>query len=158
MSASKQGFVTLSSELCGFSELTLRGTGYADAYFAAVVDMVGNDLVEELLTTYGRLPADPEARDRTLRARILSDEKLGPIARNIVKLWYTSIWFELPDAWHKKFKTQREDRRFIPFTYAYREGLLAPAVGAHVQGAKPPGYGSWAERPVLLEFDGDPML
>jgi hypothetical protein len=153
-----QEFITLSSELCGFSEFTLRGTGYADAYLAGIIDMVGSELVDELLTTYGRLPAgDPEARDRALRAWILSDEKLGPIARNIVKLWYTSIWFELPAAWHAKFRTRREDRRFIPFTYAYPEGLLAPAVGAHVQGARAPGYGSWAEPPILLEFDGDPM-
>lgn len=155
----KQGFLTLSSELCGLSEFALRGTGYADGYFATLVDIAGRELVDELLSTYGRLPAgDPEERDKALRARILSDEKLGPIARNIIKLWYTSIWFELPPALYKKLNTLRENRRFIPFTYAYPEGLLAPAVGAHVQGAKAPGYGSWADPPILLEFDGDPML
>src|SRR5947199_5558397 len=115
-----EAFIALSSELCGFSEVTLRGTGYAEPYFATVLDIAGTAVVDELLTTYGRLPtADQEARDSALRARILSDEKLGPIARNIMKLWYTSIWFELPASWHAKFKTQREDRRFIPFTYAY---------------------------------------
>ena len=153
-----QAFITLSSELCGFSEFTLRGTGYADGYFATLVDIVGNKLVDELLAAYAGLPQDPKARDKALRATILSDGRLGPIARNIIKLWYTSIWFELPDALYKTLDTQRENRRFIPFTYAYPEGLLAPAVGAHVQGAKAPGYGSWADAPVLLEFDGDPML
>ena len=154
-----QTFIALSSELCGFSEVTLRGTGYAEAYFSTVLDIAGTAVVDELLTTYDRLPAgSPEARDSALRARILSDDKLGPIARNIVKLWYTSIWYELPASWHARFKTQREDRRFIPFAYAYPEGLLAPSVGAHVQGAKAPGYGSWADPPILLEFDGDSML
>src|ERR1041385_7056743 len=96
-----EGFLALSSELCGFSEFTLRGTGYADAYFATLNDMVGSELVNELLTAYGRLPAnDPEKRDKEIRASILGDEKIGPIARNIIKLWYTSIWFELPPAWH----------------------------------------------------------
>jgi len=89
-----QAFIALSSELCGFSEVTLRGTGYAEAYFSTVLDIAGTAVVDELLTTYDRLPAgSPEARDSALRARILSDEKLGPIARNIVKLWYTSIWY-----------------------------------------------------------------
>ena len=154
-----QVFLNLSAELCGFSEFTLRGTGYAEEYYTTVVNMVGPECLDGLLTIYSRLPTgDPKTRDRELRAWILSDEKLGPIARNIIKLWYTSIWFELPAAWHEKFQTQREDRRFIPFTYAYRESLLAPAVGAHVQGAKAPGYGSWVQPPILLEFHGDPML
>jgi hypothetical protein len=153
-----QDFMALSSELCGFSVFTLRGTGYAGPYFATLTDMVGPELVDELLAAYRRLPVAPEERDRALRAQILSDEALGPIARNIIKLWYTSIWFELPAALYARVGTGRKNERFIPFTYAYPEGLLAPAVGAHVQGAKAPGYGSWSEPPILLEFDGDPML
>jgi len=155
----QQVFLTLSAELCGFSEFTLRGTGYADGYVATVVDMIGADVLDDLLTAYRRLPEnDPGARDGALRAQLLNDDKLGPIARNIIKLWYTSIWYELPVAWHEKYQTQREDRRFIPFTYGYPESLLGPAVGAHAQGARAPGYGSWAQRPVLLEFNGDPKL
>lgn len=148
-----QDFMALSSELCGFSEFTLRGTGYADAYFSVVAKMAGAELVDRLLTTYHQLPAGPpEVRDRALRADILVDDELGPLARNVIKLWYTSIWFEMPP------DPARKNERFIPFTYAYPEGLLGPAVGAHVQGAKAPGYGSWAERPIPLEFDGDPRV
>lgn len=152
-------FLALSSELCGFSEFTLQGTGYADGYLATVRGMVGDECMGELLRAYRELGAQtPETRDRALRATILSHEKLGPVARNIIKLWYSATWFELPPEWHREFQTQQDDRRFNPFTYAYPEGLLGPAVGAHMQGAKPTGYGSWAQAPRLLEFNGDPML
>ncbi len=160
MSIELQKFLNLSVELCGFSEFTLRGTGYAPQYHELVRQMVGPDCLGDLLTAYGRLPGEsPEDRDSALRQQILSDDKIGPIARNIIKLWFTSIWFELPSEWRQKFDPQcKNDHRFIPFTYAYPEGLLGPAVGAHVQGAKPSGYGTWAEPPVIPEFDGDPML
>ena len=154
-----QAFLTLSSELCGFSEFTLLGTGYADGYFTTVMEMAGAELIDDLLAAYHELPAgDPATRDRRLRADILSDDRIGPVARNIIKLWYTSIWFELPTDWHAKYQTLHEDRSFIPFTYAYPEGLLGPAVGAHVQGAKPTGYGSWKSPPEPLEFEGDLLL
>jgi hypothetical protein len=159
MSIELQKFLNLSVELCGFSEFTLRGTGYAQQYYNTVVQMVGTDFLGELLTAYSQLPGDsPEVRDRAICQDILSDEKIGPIARSIIKLWFTAIWFELPPEWHQKFQTKEADRRFIPFTYAYPEGLLGPAVGAHVQGAKPQGYGTWAKAPEILEFDGDPMI
>ena len=77
-------FLALSAELCGFSEFTLRGTGYAEGYYDTIVRMTGTAVVADLLARYGELPAgDREARDRALRAQILSDERLGPIARNI---------------------------------------------------------------------------
>src|SRR5262249_23793765 len=131
-----QRFLTLSAELCGFSEFTLRGTGYAERYFDHVGQMVGRDYLSDLLAAYDRLPGGrPENRDRALRQQLISDEKVGPIARNIIKLWFTSIWFELPPEWRRKFDPRGKNaRRFIPFTYAYPEGLLGPAVGAHVQG------------------------
>jgi hypothetical protein len=154
-----QEFINLSVELCGLSEFTLRGTGYAEAYYSTVISIVGQDTVDRLLNTFATLPAnDQSARDKTLRTEILSDEEFGPIARNIIKLWYVSTWFELPRAWQDKFGPLANDRTFIPFTYAYAEGLLGPAVGAHPPGAKPPGYGSWAERPEILEFSGNDFL
>jgi hypothetical protein len=150
-----QKFLNLSVALCGFSEFTLRGTGYAERYFSTVEDIVGSDTLSRLLEAFHKLTADAgadaERKDKLLRSRILSHEELGPIARNILKLWYVSTWFELPRSWRDKFGPLVNDRTFIPDPYAYPEGLLWPAVGSHVQGAKAPGYGTWAEAPQILE-------
>ena len=64
-------------------------------------------------------------------------------------MWYVSIWFQLPAAWHESFGPAVNDGTFVVSTYAYTEGLLGPAVGAHVQGAKAPGYGTWANKPEV---------
>src|SRR5262249_56415818 len=91
-----------------------------------------------------------DEKDKLLRSKILSDEEFGPIARNILKLWYVSTWFELPRSWREKFGPLVNDRTFIPFAYAYPEGLLWPVVGSHPAGAKAPGYASWTEAPKIL--------
>jgi hypothetical protein len=143
-------FITLSAELCGISEFTLRGTGCANLYLSTVIGVVGEPVVAELLTAYGNLPSgNPATREAALRATILGDEKLGPIARNVIKLWYVSTWFELPPEWREKFGVPPSDRTFIPSPYAYPEGLLWWAVGSHPSGAKAPGYASWTEAPAI---------
>jgi hypothetical protein len=72
------------------------------------------------------------------------------MSRNIIKLWYTATWFELPAAWKQKFGERPNDRTFIPYTYAYPESLLGPAVGAHPAGAKPTSHQSWMFPPEYL--------
>ena len=143
-------FIKLSAELCGISEFTLRGTGCAELYLKSVVGVVGEAVVEELLAAHAALPSgNSSARKAALRATILGHEKLGPIARNAIKLWYVSTWFELPPEWHEKFGVPPSDRTFIPSPYAYPEGLLWWVVGSHPSGAKAPGYASWTEAPVI---------
>src|SRR5438046_564436 len=94
-------FIAMSAELCGFSAYVLRGTGYSEEYYGIVAKTVGEETMDELVELYAALPTDnPTLRDKAIRLRILGDPKLGPVARNIIKLWYTSIWFELPKNWH----------------------------------------------------------
>jgi hypothetical protein len=152
-------FVDVSSELCGLSPFTLRGTGFAEGYYRTVVDIVGQDVMDRLLAGFAHLPVnDTAAREEALRVTILADAELGPVARNIIKLWYVSTWFELPAAWKETFGAFGSDRTYIPFTYAYPESLLFPAIGSHPAGAKPQGYGSWTEPPQILEFTGETRL
>jgi hypothetical protein len=152
----EQRFMDLSSELTGFTHFTLYGTGYAKKYFETAENIVGTDLMSELLQAFHAVIAqagkDAVRKDSLLRAHILSHEKLGPIARNIIKMWYVAIWFELPRAWHDQFGPLANDDTFVVSTYAYPEGLLAPAVGAHPQAAKAPGYGTWADPPQILKL------
>ena len=140
-------FLAFSADVTAFSDFQLRGTGQAEPYLATVVDVVGEALVDELLERHARLPDGD--RETSLRREIFSDEQLGPIARNLVKLWFVGIWYELPAAWREAFGARERDVTFMVSATAYTEGLLWPAIGANPPGAKAPGYGTWAAPPRI---------
>lgn len=150
MSKRLDKFVRLSVQLCGISHNDLMGTGYAVQYFETVEKIVGSDLLDRLLEAFAALPADPVAYNSELLGAILNHPEFGPVARNIIKLWYTACWFQLPVTWRLNFGARPKDRTFIPYPYAYMESLLGPAVGAHPAGAKPTGHQSWTLPPKYL--------
>ena len=151
-------FVALSETLTAFTGFQLRGTGLADGYLTTVTDIVGADVVAELLAAYqaAKIDAldadgilDPDALARGIRHRLLGDQKLGPIARNVIKLWYVGLWFALPQEWTDAYGARPLDTTFAPAAAGYPEGLLWKAIGANPPGAKAPGYGSWAKPPLI---------
>ncbi|HST82300.1 MAG TPA: hypothetical protein VLL08_11240 [Kineosporiaceae bacterium] len=151
-----QRFLAFSAEVTAFGSVDLHGTGQAPSYLNTVVGVVGEGLLGELLDVYQRT-VDEESPDRRTRTQVLSrelfsDEKLGPIARNIIKLWYVGVWFELPSEWTETFGALENDGTFTASPQAYPEGLLWRAIGANPPGARAPGYGSWAEPPRIPAF------
>lgn len=152
-----QEFLKLSSVLTDFSEFQLRGTGQAELYYTTTSDVVGEGVLGELLDAFRKVEheaqGDPAQLDKKIRAMILSDEKLGPIARNLIKLWYIGTWYQLPAPWRERFGVAGEDKTRVPSPNSYVEGLLWTAIGAHPPGAKAPGYGTWTEAPEIPEAD-----
>jgi hypothetical protein len=148
-------FLEFSAEVTAFSAFELQGTGQAQSYLDTVTGIVGADLLGELLDAWDRVRTEPQpARDMRLRREVFGDEKLGPIARNIVRLWYIGIWSELPRAWTETFGALEKNVGFMVSPAAYTEGLLWPAIGANPSGAKAPGYGSWALPPRIPSLEG----
>lgn len=145
----KDKFLALSAEITAFTTFDLLGTGMADAYLKAVIDVVGEATVAQLLDAWERARRAGPDLEENLRREIFGDEKLGPIARNIIKLWYIGTWYQLPYAWTQTFGALEKDVTFVVSPAAYVEGLLWPAIGSHPPGAKAPGYGSWATPPVI---------
>lgn len=145
----KDKFLALSAEITAFTTFDLLGTGMADAYLTAVIDVVGEATVAQLLDAWERVRRAGPDLEENLRREIFGDEKLGPIARNIIKLWYIGTWYQLPYAWTQTFGALEKDVTFVVSPAAYVEGLLWPAIGSHPPGAKAPGYGSWATPPVI---------
>jgi hypothetical protein len=148
-------FLTLSVDLTAFPETDLRGTGLAGQYLAKVRAACGDAVVTELLAAYqaarAEAGADPARFDRSLRFRIFSDPCLGPVARNVIKLWYAGLWYGLPAEWTDSFGARAAAETATVTPASYEEGLLWRAIGANPQGAKAPGYGSWAEPPRIDE-------
>jgi hypothetical protein len=145
-----ESFLAFSAEVTAFTVFELQGTGQAELYLSAVTEVVGQATLSQLLAVYENLRHDPQPRrDERLRREIFGDEKLGPIARNIVKLWYVGTWYELPNAWTESYGARDKNVTFAVSASAYTEGLLWPAIGANPSGAKAPGYGSWAAPPRI---------
>jgi hypothetical protein len=145
------GFYELSVALTGFSRFELNGTGVGETYFSTAIDIVGRDIMTELilrfyevLEVYG---GDEREFDHIFDQAIMNDEKLGPVAGNLTKMWYLGNWVQLPDKWRQQFVTSSLDVTKVVSADAYREGLVWSALEAHPMGAKPMGFGTWGETP-----------
>lgn len=144
----KEQFLALSTEITAFTTFELQGTGMADAYLATLLNVVGEETVQQLLAAWEQAQRAPNLEE-ALRRTIFGDEKLGPITRNILKMWYIGTWYQLPYSWTQRFGALDNDTTFVVSPMAYTEGLLWPTIGAHPPGAKAPGYGSWAAPPSI---------
>lgn len=151
-------FLLLSVDLTAFEETDLLGTGLAHLYLAKIRAACGDEVVAALLEAHQAVRADAagdaETHDRTLldralRHRIFSDDRLGPVARNVIKLWYAGMWYGLPSAWTDCYGAQTAAETSTVTAASYQEGLLWRAIGANPPGAKAPGYGSWAQPPRI---------
>jgi hypothetical protein len=150
-------FLDFSVVVTGFSRFQLYGTGQVSLYFETVRDVIGGDLFGDLLKTFHELDVKAKSSDDEsiltdeLRSDILGSEKLGPIARNIIKLWYVATWYPLPQPWRDAFGTKAKDGHFVVSPHAYPEGLLWQSLGVNPPGAKGPGYGTWSNPPSVSQ-------
>jgi hypothetical protein len=146
-------FLAFSADVTAFTRFELRGTGQAQEYLDTVVRIVGATIIDRLLDLHASAVAaaasDQVRREDLLRREVLSDPQVGPVARNIVKMWFVGIWYELPREWTEAFGARPGNVTFVVSGTAYTEGLLWPAIGANPPGAKAPGYGSWAFPPHI---------
>lgn len=157
MSRRLERFLAFSAEVTACSAFELRGTGMAQAYLDTVVKVAGDPVLDMVLDRYdavvarsGGAGAPPGASlTDLLRRDLFSDAWLGPVARNIVKMWYVGIWYELPPAWTDAYGARDGNVTFTVSATAYTEGLLWPAIGANPPGAKAPGYASWVHPPRI---------
>ncbi|HLF25523.1 MAG TPA: hypothetical protein VJG32_04255 [Anaerolineae bacterium] len=149
---SLEQFLSLSVGLTGFNRAELLGTGLVQEYYQQVVSVIGEAISQELwaiarklIERAGNEGADLEA---AIRRELMASPKFGPIARNIVQLWYWGAWIELPQAWRNQHRASPQDVTHFTSAAAYQQGLLWKTMGAHPQGAQQPGFGSWSMRPT----------
>jgi hypothetical protein len=139
-------FLRLSTTLTGYDEYTLLGTGMVEAYYEELVHIIGAREVGSLFGAFGRVDANDE---QGFRAAILDDARYGPVARNVVLMWYLGTWTQLPREWRNAYGATSYDTDHVVSAAAYRAGLVWPTAGAHPMGAKQQGFGSWAEPPTV---------
>lgn len=145
-----QQFLVASTALTGFSAIELARTGMADTYWNTLVGIVGEAVSGDFLSSMGQ--AFAKAKDDTqlpaaIERLVMRDAKSGPLARNVISMWYLGQWNALPREWSDAYGGSFSDSTQVVSAQAYVESLVWPAFGAHPQGAKPTGWGSWAEPP-----------
>lgn len=118
-------FLALSELLTGYGRVDLAGTGQVEQYLRLLADVLPPGVLDELLCA-GRQGA-------AAGPVILGDPKLGPVARNIILLWYRGTW--------------PADTNHVVSAAAYQAGLQWLAAKAHPAGALQQGFGAWAEPP-----------
>lgn len=146
-------FAELSAELTGFTVAELEGTGLVESHFTEVRELVGERIFGRLLINWNKVRSESR-NQKELEAGIEKEifgprwgGLLGPIALNIVRLWYLGNWFQMPREWRHKYGAGANDQTRVVSADAYREGLVWDAICAHPTAAKQPGFGSWAFPP-----------
>jgi hypothetical protein len=144
-------FLVLSTMLTDFEHLVLLGTGLVDEYYQTVTASIGASIMQELLTVssniHQQVGSDPAQLEAAIRSEILASPKLGPVARNIIQLWYLGSWIQMPASWRETYGANPADVDKVVSVVAYQQGLIWPLIGAHPPGAKQPGFGSWNLKP-----------
>ena len=144
-------FVEMSALLTGFGRFELLGTGLAGSYLSALDGVLPEGVLDELLDAFGRLPPGPgrEGPDRegAVGSQILADPKLGPVARNLILMWYSGTWTALPETWREAHGASPLDKNHVVSAEAYQAGLQWAAAGTHPAGARQQGFGAWAAAP-----------
>lgn len=156
LDTAEERFVAVSVALTGFDHVDLVGTGVMPLYLETLEKWVGPEIAAQLLAFGTAPPPD----DFLVRTRIMGDPKLGPVARNVIQLWYTATWNPLPVGWYVAYQSEipsPPNLTDLPPAYivspdAYVESLVWIAANTHPMGAKQPGYGTWADPPKKGEI------
>lgn len=151
-SETQQQFRAVSSALTGFADIDLMAAGMGEAYWNELVSIAGITIAGEFLSACGEVFArsrDERSLEHNLRTHIMDDPKFGPLARNVIVLWYMGQWNALPPSWADAYGGSVDDVTHVLSPQAYREGLVWPAFGSHPRAAKATGFGSWAEPPLI---------
>lgn len=144
-------FVAMSAALTGYDDAELWGTGMVQTYLTFAVNAVGARVVGDLLSAWNDLAIaeGPNPPEHLMREMLLAPAEIGPVARNVVVMWYLGQWNQMPADWRDRHGANVADQNCVVSPDAYAQGLVWKAIGTHPQGAKMPGYGSWALPPSL---------
>ncbi len=136
-------FVAVSERLTGHRHIELMGTGSAEEYLQTLRRAVPEDLVEDLLAT----AHDLDGHEDAVTVELLADPRLGPVAKNIIVLWYCGTWHQLNDDWRQTYGADPVDTHVVSAN-AYLSGLQWTVARAHAPGGNMQGFAAWADRPA----------
>jgi hypothetical protein len=126
--------------------MQLFGTGMPGEYLRVLDGALPENVLDEVLAAYERLPAGDD-RESAADIIIFGDPKIGPVARNLIVLWYCGVWTVLPQAWREAYGMSGPDKNKVVSAQAYQSGLQWVVAGGHAAGAEQQGFGAWSLAP-----------
>ncbi|MFF7725304.1 hypothetical protein [Streptomyces sp. NPDC008001] len=135
---SLDAFLTASAALTGFEVFDLHATGMAAAYHETLLAQVGRPAAGCFLDALSAAGGDPDG---------ITDETARDIARAVAHMWYVGVWPQLAASVHAALGRERPNTPFTVSPEAYAEGLVWRTFHGHPAGARPPGFGTWADPP-----------
>lgn len=143
-------FFVLSAILTGFDKVELLGRGVGQQYYQQLLEVIDNEMAKELWELTEEIVKDSDGNEEKLeeltRNQILSSPKFGPIARNIIQMWYLGSWIEMSESWATQYGAKTSPTHVIS-SETYIQGLVWDVIESHPQAAKQPGFASWAHTP-----------
>jgi hypothetical protein len=144
-------FIRLSATLTGFSRLQLFSTAMTEDYLRTLDAALPAGVLDDLLNLHKQIPQGPDG-EAIVQAKILCDPKLGPVARNLILLWYCGSWTALPSEWYAAYGTSPTEKVGVVSAQAYQAGLQWVVIGAHAPGSSQQGFASWAVAPEKVSL------
>jgi hypothetical protein len=140
----RDAFLALSAELTGFALIDLEATGCVDEYFEIWRGKVPPDVRATLGRIWATIMAEaggnPDQAEARVREEIFGATSLAGSAKSLVKMWLLGVWVDPQNPFDQTTVSAQ----------AYRQGLVWAVAGTHPQGAKQPGFGTWAEPPASV--------
>ncbi|SEO69654.1 Membrane bound FAD containing D-sorbitol dehydrogenase [Flavobacterium sp. CF108] len=129
-------FLEVSALLTGFSKTELKATGMLETYYNTIQKNTDKQDIDYFFLDVHVLLNDKSKKniEATLASQFMAASAYNGLAKNIIILWYTGNWGSE-----------------VISSASYIQGLMWNAAHTHPPGAKQPGYGSWAERPLTVK-------
>ncbi|MGH3972885.1 MAG: hypothetical protein ACRDS9_06125 [Pseudonocardiaceae bacterium] len=159
-SSAMDDFVEVSVILTGFNKFDLWATGLLEEYRQAVLSQVGSKTISQLKPWATKAkdgaPDLAEKNPNFQNSSNLSGVTLASVACAVTEMWYLGIWPGISPAAYIEIgkllgKDPPPNTAFSVSPQAYVEGLVWKTFKGHPMGAKPPGFGSWADAPSPTE-------
>ena len=157
-------FYNISAPLTGYNEADLMGTGVGEQYLVTLLGLgypkQGESIYRKNSDLADKVKGYKAALDLlcviNVDKSLLQDPLNGPLAKNIISMWYTATWNALDPSWWTENVVDAADGALIPehkqetfivSSAAYKSGLIWNAMETHPMGANQPGFGTWAKPP-----------
>jgi hypothetical protein len=146
-----QQFAALSEVLTGYGQETilpkLDTQQQAEEYLKTLYSpgLVPVASLKLLTDTWNNIATMPKTdQEQQVKTQIMANTELGPIAKNIIYMWFLGIWYDLtvpPGTFPNK--------DFVVSSKAYKNGLVWNTMGAHPMGYSEGVFGYWSTPPVI---------
>jgi hypothetical protein len=130
-------FIALSCALTGTRELD---RGVAAQYLERISNDKEGGKLGALLRVFGEIQAAGGDVDEAIRRRIMNDAEIGPLAQQIIVLWYTSALHSQDAKGNHLFDFPEDPNQYF-------SGLVWAAIRAHPLGLSGGYFGHWKYPP-----------